>query len=232
MGDVLNIEYIGNFTGAGVMILEDDNKELVNIKNASDNTRVILFKDYSKNYSEVGGNYEKEHQNLETTGKLELREESRNLLNLDKISFENNSVDSSYTTYINKFGLRTFFYRCFFIQIDDIDKNIYLNNKKKIDKNNIDKNNDIGSCWLETTDLCKFYLKDIKNIIKNTGDNEKNYCCKDVNGISRGIRIRTIRVLEDAIRGNTKIKKIKLNKITNNDGFLAGTISLILNTVQ
>ena len=198
------------FSGAGCMIFEDKYK-LTNTTDINDNTILILLKDYTKTYSEPGGEYEEKHKTIEKTALTELREETKNMIVLNKISFFF-FFDSKHKGKI---------YRCFLIQINNLDLNIFKQNKKIIE--NYRK---VPNYWKETKSIKKFYMKNIKENIylKNL-----KYC-QDINGKYYRLRRRARELIKSIFQQKLNIKKINTKLILNQNEkkkFLNNTKSYI-----
>ena len=136
MSNKYNIIYNKNkyVSGAGILLLEKIDKKWV----------LILFKDHTNKFADIGGIYEKNHLNINDTASQELKEESRNLFILSDIKKLRKYVDL-------KHKKNNSYYRSFIIRLSDINLHDFNRNKQLIDLN-------INSpkCWKETTDVKKF----------------------------------------------------------------------------
>lgn len=138
------------FSGAGVLIFQDDN--------------ILLFRERkSKRYTEPGGKFDKKHDNIEDTAIDELYEETCCLFDIRNIEKRNNYVDIEY--------IKGYLYRLYIINIHDKIEDIedtYKQNLKRLVQINAEK------YYLETDDVVFVKVDDIlknnKNII---GDNGK-----------------------------------------------------------
>lgn len=208
MSNKYNIIYNKNkyISGAGILILEKiDNK-----------WTLILFKDHTNKFADVGGIYEKNHFNISDTASQELKEESRNLFILSDLKKLRKYIDI-------KHKKNNSYYRSFIIRLSDINLQDFNKNKQLIDFN-------INSpkCWKETTDVKKFYLEDLFETINN-----KNTLAKDINGEYHIIRNRLIEILKFYKTEINLIKNIpkSLNKIKmmhNQNNFLKDTVSYLI----
>ena len=131
------------YTGAGVMLI-----------NKGTNNEIILFKSQVNNlYSEAGGdinmtelNFHDKSKILQLTAKRELREESRNLFNVDDIDLDansNNYVDIQHDSN---------YYRCYIVVVSGLPNDYqtkYNANRDKINASSAD------SSWKETTEITK-----------------------------------------------------------------------------
>ena len=95
------INYHKYLTGAGVLLLENYNNRWI----------VILFKDHTKKYSDIGGTYESKHIDIKDTAMDELAEESRKIFILDNKNLLQKYVDVKYDS--NKDD----FYRTYLLNI-------------------------------------------------------------------------------------------------------------------
>lgn len=177
-----------SYSGAGVLIVEDYYK-----KDGTIEPCIVLVRNKaSGEYTEFGGSYERKHGSLEKTAYAELREESRNLFNID-------------TGYLNKYvdinaGADTF-YRAYIIKLNGISRKYYLYNMKQIDllyKRGVK----ISRVWRETDDLVHVPISNIN--FEKLGIRGK-VILRDIDNRVISIRGRIKKVLRD---GQTIISDI------------------------
>ncbi len=104
------------YSGAGILPLIIINK----------NYYFITFKLLNNLLTDAGGKKEEKNNVLDTACR-ELFEESAGLIKLDKLTVKNNSIHID-------IGHKDKYYRCYIVLIDNIDKKIYQENLKKINK--------------------------------------------------------------------------------------------------
>ena len=125
MSNKYNIIYNKNkyVSGAGILILEKiDNK-----------WTLILFKDHTNKFADVGGIYEKNHFNISDTASQELKEESRNLFILSDLKKLRKYIDI-------KHKKNNSYYKSFLITLSDINPDMLKIGRDKIfDKGLINK---------------------------------------------------------------------------------------------
>lgn len=166
------INYQKYLTGAGILLLEKFKNEWI----------VILFKDHTKTFADIGGLYESKHGDVKETAKQELEEESRKLFKIN-----NNEILTNYLDIKNNSNI---YYRLYFLNITDIGFKNYSSlpdYKTLFEKNRdiIDNNPYYSKSWKETTEIKRFKLIDLLNLVYQ----DKLYC-KDMFGETHKIRRR------------------------------------------
>ena len=199
------INYQKYLTGAGILLLEKYNNEWI----------VILFKDHTKTYADIGGLYESKHGDVKETASQELAEESQNLFRINN-NILTNYLDIKYNSDIYDY------YRLYLLNITDIELKDYSSlpdYKTLFEKNRdiIDNNPYYSKSWKETTEIKRFKLNDLLNLVY-----QDNLYCKDMHGKNHKIRRR----VKDIMIEINKINKFEelvypiINKyrINNSDG--------------
>ena len=203
------------YSGAGVLIVI----KLYNEKKKKYCVYVLVGKNKKNMCNDFGGTYELKHDKLETTASTELREESRNLFNInaDKIKeciyIDIEHGEKYYRTYI------------LFIENRDFKVDYYYRNKKILNESE-----NVPKYWKETEDIT---LIKIKTITKN--DKIKDICGNDVNMqgrlkniiktvINNGIMNMIIKARKKIDYMNTKLEE---NKESEHE-WLNGTVSIII----
>lgn len=124
-------------TGAGVIIVEeykDCNNKIINT--------ILVVKNRSSNYlSDFGGGYSKKHGDISKTASDELREESRNLIDIPGDVLQ-------YHKHYDIPGLKDTYYRVYICKAKNISGKYYFINKKIIDSDP-----DSKRCWKETKSI-------------------------------------------------------------------------------
>ena len=168
------INYQKYLTGAGILLLEKYNNEWI----------VILFKDHTKTFADIGGLYESKHGDVKETAKQELEEESRNLFKINNNEILTNYLDIKYNSNIYDY------YRLYLLNITDIGFKNYgslPDYKTLFEKNRdiINNNPNYSKSWKETTEIKRFKLIDLLNLVY-----QDNLYCKDMFGETHKIRRR------------------------------------------
>jgi len=136
-----------NYSGAGVLILEDYYR-----KDGMIVPCIVLVKNRALDlYTDFGGIYETKHGSLQQTASSELREESRNLLNISPHLL---------TTKIDIPAFNDHHYREYVLKINGINRKSFLHNCHVIDdyKNN---GSYVPRSWLETNDIAHIPIDSI-----------------------------------------------------------------------
>lgn len=189
-------KHLKYFSGAGIILLEQIN----------DIWYVILIKDHTGRFSDAGGMYDKHHKSLKDVAIQELREESRNLINITNPLVLTHYIDNHYKK-------NDTYYRSYIVNISGININDFYTNKLIIDSSVI-----ASSCWKESTDIIRIKLKDLFNY----------------NSIKIKIRTRLKQIIKTIGNINNMIKIIpkEINKkkliISNKTNFLKNTKSWII----
>ena len=205
------------YSGAGMLLLEKYKNEPV----------VILFKsnriDRNNNYimyEDLGGGIDKEDlasdEPLKTTAIREAFEESRGLINIQDPKHIGNKIDGQ-ETYIDQ-KHKDAYYRSYLIGIDhdnlgNLLTSHYCHNKQIIDKHDIVHG--ISSTMKETSDIDRFYIKDLINdgiLNIDINNSDINFICRDINNNKRKLFRRTVITLIKAIN-DKMIKKVIDNPI-------------------
>lgn len=132
------------YSGAGVLIIEDYYK-----KNGTKIPCILLARNKaSQKFMDFGGSYEKKDNSLKETAHNELREESRNLFNIDQKYFVN-YVDIPAGQY---------YYRVYLLKINGTSRKYYDHNKRLLDNNTKIY---IPRMWRETDMIAHIPLKNI-----------------------------------------------------------------------
>ena len=213
------------YSGAGVLIIEDYYR-----KDGSIEPCILLVRNKaSGEYTDFGGTYEKKHGSLEKTAIDELREESRNLFNIDIkyfIDHVNNYVDIT--------AGKDTFYKAFFIKINGISRKYYLHNMRLIESLH-KKGVKISRVWRETDDIAHIPISRI-NFIK-IGERGK-IILKDIDDRNISIKTRIKKILYEGrsliINDRHKIasiepmgKRADMQLISSSD-LMNGTYSFII----
>jgi hypothetical protein len=182
--------------GAGILIFEKYNNEW----------SVLLFKDYTKTYSDIGGTYEFKHGEIRQTALEELMEESRNLFKIKNKEILKDYIDIKHNLKYDNY------YRLYIINIsdnsvEDFDK-YYKNNKKIIDSS------DLPYTWKETTKIKRFYLKDLLKLT-----NKEYLYCKDIFDKNHKIRhrVKSIMIAINKINKFTDLIPSSISKKKSNN---------------
>jgi hypothetical protein len=133
------------FSGSGVLIIEDYIKQDRKIKSV-----VLVRNKSSQLFGDFGGMYEKRDKLLQVTASKELKEESRNLIDLDW----NILQDQKYVDVISN-KKRNEYYRIYIIKINGICRKYFHYNRKIIDKS------DLKRYYKETDDIRHISIDDI-----------------------------------------------------------------------
>ncbi len=200
----------GTISGAGAIIVE---KYIMKNSGQPVYCIVLAKNKCSGEYSDFGGSYETKHISPQNTAKMELREESRNLLNIN-IQYFNNYYDIPAGKYV---------YRVFLLKINNIRRKMYAWNMRVMTKHR-----NIMHRWDETCDIThvpisnlrvdvyshgKIYTKDVYN---------RNIC---ISGrTSKALRIGYKNIL-NTINYVPLKKKVSSNK-DNKIHFLRETLSI------
>ena len=174
------------YSGAGVIVIEKYTKS-----NGDRVPCIILAKPkWSKLYMDFGGSYEKDHRGLRITASSELREESRNLINLSPLKL---------IKYVDiPAGMHL--YRSYVVRIDGIDSNCFKHNAQLLDnRKNVPKS------WRETEDIKHIPITK-SNIAQIRRGNTK---LKDVNNNdiylhdrAKGVILRNFATIQKMINSN------------------------------
>lgn len=136
------------YSGSGVLIVEDYYH-----KNGRIIPCVILVRNKATHlYGDFGGTYEKKHKTLKITAYTELREESRNLLNISP-EFMNIYVDVPTPS--------KHFYRIYMLKINGINRKYFKLNVKKIDNLQYNMGKKVPKYWRETDDIVHVPIQNI-----------------------------------------------------------------------
>jgi hypothetical protein len=202
-----------NYTGAGVLIIEDYYMKNGNMENC-----IILVRNKASGlYVDFGGVYELKDDSLKETAQHELREESRNLFNLSKDNF----VD-----YVDIPADKNNYYRSYILKINGISRKYFRKNMKIIDNSESSKR-----YWKETDDIVHVPIKNIDFYKLNK---RGTIIVKDIEGKNIKLHRRCKKVLYYA--QNLILKKIKEKPLARkrdiiteeSDDFLNGTYSYSL----
>jgi len=136
-----------NYSGAGVLIIED-----YYMKNGTVEPCIILVRNKAScEYTDFGGSFEKIHKSLQTTASIELREESRNLLNVSP-RFMTEKIDMP--------AFNNQFYRVYLLKINGISRKYFLHNCRLMDTLYL-KGIKVPRSWRETSDIAHIPIKNI-----------------------------------------------------------------------
>ena len=159
-----------SYTGAGVLIVED-----YYTKNGTVEQCIVVARNTSSGlYSDFGGGYSAKDKTLEQTAHKELREESRNLYNIDPKHMKyyvdipgqsNNGPPAS-------------FYRAFLVKINGTSRKYFNYNKNLIDTLHL-RGTTVPHSWRETDDIAHIPIKYID--FNSTGFRGK-IILKDIDG--------------------------------------------------
>lgn len=235
------------YSGSGIMIFERKYKNL----NGREEVAVILFRSsLTGEYEELGGSidgndYTGGNDTLINTAKREVKEESYNLFNFDRVDIANmyRGINKNMNVEKNVIkGIPGEMYECYAIclaenQNNDEWKQMYEYNKILINNNRLST-----SCWKETNDMQRFFLSDYMSCV---GINPYGpITIVDSEGIVRTISGRTRTCLnmmlkDYTVTGNSivdiivnisrSVVIVKNNVIDNMKPFLLDTISIIVN---
>jgi len=191
------------YSGAGVMVIEDYYKKdhssnsLKSIEpdvnqiepnvnqiepflNKKIEPCIVLLRNRSTGiFSEMGGIYEKKHQNLVKTAITELREESRNLFNL--VCLEN-----ALTQYTDIPVDSHTYYRVYFVKINGSSTKYFTHNMQILDQSS-----DTPIYWKETDQLAHVPINQLIDLDLN----KKGVKVKTVNGEEIKLSRRTRKVI-------------------------------------
>jgi hypothetical protein len=183
------------YTGAGVLVIED-----YYTKDGDIEPCIVLVRNKSsKLYMDFGGSYENSHDELKTTAVTELREESRNLININKKYLKHYANIPAGN--INK---QPTFYRSYIIKINGICKKYFDHNRKLIDKLMLNA----PKKWKETDRLVHIPIRNIN--FSKLGIKGQNRL-SDINGKIIELTRRTKNILytsESMIHNIIKTKPI------------------------
>jgi hypothetical protein len=132
------------WSGAGVIIVENYYP-----KDGTPRIPCILVgRDIGRGkYTDFGGHYESQHNNLQTTSHHELREESCNLFNISPSTLQQLPYsDSKYKDH---------YYRTYFVKIRGVSRKMYHKNRLKLIANRARR------CWLETDNIIHVPIENI-----------------------------------------------------------------------
>ena len=123
------------YSGAGVLITEDYYK-----RDGTVEPCILLVRNSaSKLYTDFGGTYEKKYNSLQAVASAELREESRNLINIaPKHLIKCVDIPSG-----------KHFYRSYTVKVNGISRKYFLHNKNKLDGAHA-QGVHVSRCWRET----------------------------------------------------------------------------------
>lgn len=170
-----------NYSGAGVIVIEDYYR-----KNGTVEPCIVLVKNKaSGEYTDFGGSYEQKHNFLQETASIELREESRNLLNVSS-RFMTDKIDMP--------AFNNQFYRVYLLKINGISRKYFLHNCRLIDTLYL-KGTKVPRSWRETSDIAHI---PIKNIDFNKLGVRGKIILQDVDGRSINLGGRTKRAIYHA----------------------------------
>jgi hypothetical protein len=181
-----------DYSGSGVLIIEDYYK-----KNGNVEPCIILVRNKaSGEYTDFGGSYELKHGSLQETASIELREESRNLFNIDP-KFMTNEIDMH--------AFNNQYYRIYLLKVNGVSRKYFLHNSKLIDSLH-QKGIKIPRSWRETDDIVHI---PIKNIDFDTLGARGKIILQDIEGNNIKLGGRTKKVIH--YTKNTIINMINQN---------------------
>ncbi|VBB18791.1 NUDIX hydrolase [Yasminevirus sp. GU-2018] len=129
------IENGGTYSGAGVLITEDYYK-----RDGTVEPCILLVRNSaSMLYTDFGGTYEKKYGSLQALASAELREESRNLIN----------VAPKHLVKCVDIPAGQHFYRAYTVKVNGISRKYFLHNKNKLDGAHA-QGVYVSRCWRET----------------------------------------------------------------------------------
>lgn len=200
-----------SISGAGVIIVEKYTK-----KNGKHVYCIVLAKNKcSHEYSDFGGSYEEKHNNPRNTAKMELLEESRNMLNIDS-KYLNNYYDIPAGRHE---------YRVYLLKINNIRRKIYIHNMRAM-SNNVH----IKRRWTETDDITHIPIFDMNIDINGHGkihttDIYGRHIC--ISGrTSKAIRIGYNNLLNTI--NKEPLRKTVISNKNNRMHFLRDTITIVV----
>lgn len=166
------------YTGAGVLIVED-----YYTKKGTIEPCVLLVRNKASGlYMDFGGSYETKHGALSVTAHSELREESRNLFNIDKKHMKQ---------YVDIPAGKGTFYRTYLIKINGISRKYFDFNKRLMDSLHA-KGQKVPRPWRETDQIAHIPISSIN--FNNLGA-RGTITLKDIDNRSITLHGRAKRVL-------------------------------------
>lgn len=234
------------YSGSGIMIFERKYKNL----NGREELAVILFRSsLTGEYEELGGSIDvsdwADHNTLINTAKREVKEESYNLFNFDRVDIANmyRGINKNMTVEKNVTkGIPGEIYQCYAICLAENQNNNEWKQMYEYNKILINNNRLSTSCWRETNDMERFFLSDFMSC---SGINVQGpITMADSEGVVRSISGRTRTCLnmmlkDYTVTGNSIIDVVinsartvvivKNNALDNMKPFLLDTISIIVN---
>lgn len=208
-----------NFSGAGVIIIEDYYTK----KGTIEQSIVFVRNKYSGLFMDFGGIYEVSDGTLNVTAHKELLEESINFFNISPDNLID-SVDIPVTR-SNKF-----FYKVFLIKINGINKKYFLHNLKTINKMH-DSGKKIPISWRETDMIVHVPIKNIEfnKLVENTRIILSDVDSKQI--MLHGRAKKALFFLNDQIQKKIREKPLAERKdivIDTSDSFTNNTYSYII----
>jgi hypothetical protein len=187
-----------HFSGAGALIVEDYYK-----KNGTIEPCIVLVRNKASGiYSDFGGTYGAKHGDLKVTAAAELREESRNLFNINPRHLVSH-VDIPAGTHK--------FYRAYVVKINGISRKYFKHNASLMDKMKA-SGQAVPRSWRETDDITHI---PIKNIHMNRLGMRGTIVLKDIDNRSITLHGRAKRVIYHAqaiLFNTTKMNPINKGK--------------------
>lgn len=212
----------GKVSGAGVIMLTYVNDSIPSV--------ILIHSKSKKAFEEPGGGSNgrtktKDSGNILDTARRELFEETAGVIDIRSVDMYHYYTDTSVRRKQNK----KWFYRTYFMQIDDISRIHYKYNYKKLRKNKKTPKE-----FLETDELIIVPLNSFRNITK-IGDNFV-ISLNDELGTYIPISKRLKRIMTDGggielaakVLLETKAKKASNTWIEHKKGFMKGVITFIV----
>jgi len=199
------------YSGSGLLLIED-----CYYKNKKQPCALLFYDHYKGGYEDLGGGYEKYHENLETTTMIEAQEESANLLNV---------MDSKhFQGYIDRKPMPrlapNIWFRMYIMKVDKFNDHLFYQNLKHIKKQF--KGKKVKKGWLEMSHVVRIPLVELFKA------SSKSKTVKSINGSRVPISRTRMYLDKDSVKrikrvSKMKAKKLKLTDYEGDEDFLQKT---------